>query len=537
MLELSILAKAGIRIDESKWSLDDAEDSGLFDIKIRPLAIAFPKNKREVLDILSVCQKEKISVYPVSTGNNWGYGASAPTSQNNLLMNLKDMNQIFSFDEERGTVEVGPGVTQGQLADFIKESKWVLDCTGAGPDTSIVGNILERGFGHGRKGDRSRYYTITEAILANGKVLNLDQHLSYVGRAGLAAGLHEMFSQNNLAVITKIKFELNLKAEESLRLLIRIPHRDHISEYVDALSQLKAEGTVDSFPHIGNEYRVLGMFETFNFQKWSPETGVPGDELKTLLNSRKIAPWSGVMVIAGNRKVALAMARRVRDALKEVAKVTIFSAYRLNRLNNLIQKSPKIFEFIPKFRAAKEFLDNFSLAMKSFEGPPTLMGLKGCYWRNPLKDQDMNGNPVKNGCGFFWLAPALPMSGNVVSDCLNESRSKFEAMGFEFSVTLTAASSHLCQAIISIYYNKLDPDETNRARDLANTLRADYEKKGWIRYRRGIDEMPIPENDIESDALYLRSVIKRALDPENIISPGRYQKASPKNDMLSSMYH
>lgn len=123
MLELSILAKAGIRIDESKWSLDDAEDSGLFDIKIRPLAIAFPKNKREVSDILSVCQKEKISVYPVSTGNNWGYGASAPTSQNNLLMNLKDMNQIFSFDEERGTVEVGPGVTQGQLADFIKESK------------------------------------------------------------------------------------------------------------------------------------------------------------------------------------------------------------------------------------------------------------------------------------------------------------------------------------------------------------------------------------------------------------------------------
>ena len=168
---------------------------------------------------------------------------------------------------------------------------------------------IKRGFGHGRKGDRSRYYTITEAILANGKVLNLDQHQSYVGRAGLAAGLHEMFSQNNLAVITKIKFELNLKAEESLRLLIRIPHRDHISEYVDALSQLKAEGTVDSFPHIGNEFRVLGMFETFNFQKWSPETGVPGDDLQTLLNSRKITPWSGVMVIAGNRKVALAKAR------------------------------------------------------------------------------------------------------------------------------------------------------------------------------------------------------------------------------------
>ena len=49
--------------------------------------------------------------------------------------------------------------------------------------------------------------------------------------------------------------------------------------------------------------------------------------------------------------------------------------------------------------------------------------------------------------------------------------------------------------------------------------------------------MPIPDTDPESDALYLRSVIKQALDPENIIAPGRYHKSSSKNNELSSEYH
>lgn len=524
MKNLSSLAKENIKIDTSKASLDLAEESGLFRIKRRPLAIISPTNREQVLKSLSFCQSEKISAYPVSTGNNWGYGSSAPTIRQCILMNLDQMNKILNFDDVRGIVELEPGVTQGQLTEYLKDSKWALDCTGAGPDTSIIGNILERGFGHGRKGDRSRYFTITEAILANGVILNLDQHADYVGRAGLSAGLHELFTQNNLAVVTKIRFELNLKTEDSLRLLIRIPQSHHIANYIDKMSLLKAEGTVDSFPHIGNEYRVLGMFQSFNFQKWNPQTGVPQDELNELLKAKKISPWSGVLVITGSCQVARSKAKRVKKILKGIANVTYFSNLRLNKLNQLIQKTPKLLDTIPKIREGKKFLDRFSQAMNSFEGPPTLLGLKGCYWRNPEKHENTDGNPVKNGCGFFWLAPALPMSGSIVTDCLSYTKTIFDNHGFEFSVTLTAASSHLCQAIISIYYNNFDHSETNRALKVTEIIRAGYQQRGWIRYRRGVDEMPIPLNDIEPDALYLRQLIKQAIDPNDTIAPGRYQR-------------
>src|SRR3546814_18291106 len=45
------------------------------------------------------------------------------------------------------------------------------DCTGAGPDTSIVGNILDRGFGHTPYGNRAQYISCLEIVLADGRVL------------------------------------------------------------------------------------------------------------------------------------------------------------------------------------------------------------------------------------------------------------------------------------------------------------------------------------------------------------------------------
>ena len=60
------------------------------------------------------------------------------------------MNRIIEVDETLAYVVVEPGVTQGQLATHLRETgaKLWLDCTGAGPDASLVGNVVERGFGH-----------------------------------------------------------------------------------------------------------------------------------------------------------------------------------------------------------------------------------------------------------------------------------------------------------------------------------------------------------------------------------------------------
>src|SRR5690606_38651079 len=117
--------------------------------------IVRPATTAEVQECLRVAQRHGVPVYPVSTGRNWGYGSSAPASDGNVILDLRRMNRIVDFDEALGYVTLEPGVTQQQLYDFLAQrgSALWMDATGAGPDSSIIGNTLERGFGHTPYGD------------------------------------------------------------------------------------------------------------------------------------------------------------------------------------------------------------------------------------------------------------------------------------------------------------------------------------------------------------------------------------------------
>ena len=60
-----------------------------------------------------------------------------------LIIDLCNLKRVIEINEELAFAVIEPGVTQGQLADELKQrnSRLMLDVTGAGPDASIVGNI------------------------------------------------------------------------------------------------------------------------------------------------------------------------------------------------------------------------------------------------------------------------------------------------------------------------------------------------------------------------------------------------------------
>jgi hypothetical protein len=105
-----------------------------------------------------------------SSGKNWGYGSSVPVTTSSVLLDLGRLNQIVDFSEELAYVTVEPGVTQGQLHEFLQARKsnlW-LDATGAGPDCSLIGNVMERGFGHTPYGDHFAQVCGFEVVLPTG---------------------------------------------------------------------------------------------------------------------------------------------------------------------------------------------------------------------------------------------------------------------------------------------------------------------------------------------------------------------------------
>ncbi|MCG9597489.1 FAD-binding oxidoreductase [Vibrio sp. Isolate25] len=485
--------------------------------------ILHPENDVDLQQTIKQAYVKKLSVYPIGRGNNWGYGYKSPATDGCTLLDLSGMNRILSFDEELGVIEIEPGVTQGQVSSYLKHTPWMLDCTGAGPDTSVMGNVLERGFGHGPVGNRSQHFTISELILANGEVMKLNQSVRYCGRAGLAANLHELFTQNNIAVISKMKFELMLKPESSLRCLVRLKSANDLPAYIEIMRRLKSEGSIDGLPHLGNTYRMLTMMERFNFAKWSSDEGANLGDIESLCKQYKLTPWSGAFVITGTHKIAKAKAARVKALLKSVAQVNVVSLSTLKQMNQIAISANRFLGRLPVYRRLQNSLNEFTEMMDMLEGNPKDLALKGCYWRYRGNVPEKM-NPVEDGAGFYWVAPTLPMLGEEVKKCMRISKQAFDKAGFEFGVTLTAVNAYMCQAIISIYYDAGNPDEVSRATDLVKKLRTLYQHYQWPCYRRAVDEMPFRrDHELEKDALTLRSRIKAAFDPDNIVSPGRYQ--------------
>ncbi len=500
------------------------QKSGLIDFNKQITGTEQPKTVKELIALIKQCYALNQAFYVVSTGKNWGYGKASPVYDDNLLINTSSLNMIDSFDPELGVVELGPGVTQGQLAQFLKNTSWMLDCTGAGPATSIIGNVLERGFGHGAQGNRSKHFTITECILSNGTVLSLDTSKRYVGRAGHRAGITELFTQNNIAVVTKIRFELTLRQKQSLRCLVRLKNEDDIGRYIDIMRLLKSENTLDTLPHIGNNYRMISMVTQFDFYHWDTHSGPKTEDLLKIEQENDILPWTAAFIVSGDPKVAKAKAKRIKQALCKIADVKVLSLNTLIKIDNTLSSLKPYLKKIPQFNKLQNNISKFKRAMVMFEGNPDPMAIKGCYWRNKLQQKNEDEDPVDANCGFYWIAPALPMVGDEVTKCINDSKVAFSNYGFEFGVTLTAVTAHMCQAIISLYFDTSNEHEKIRAKALINQLRQLYTKNNWQCYRRSVDEMPLDlADELDKDALIIKDKIKYALDPNNLINPGRYQ--------------
>ena len=76
----------------------------------------------QLANTLATDEQNKIVFYPMSTGNNWGYGTSLPNSSsvNAVILDLSLLNRIEMVNEYLGVVRIEPGVTQGQLSDYFE---------------------------------------------------------------------------------------------------------------------------------------------------------------------------------------------------------------------------------------------------------------------------------------------------------------------------------------------------------------------------------------------------------------------------------
>ena len=148
-----------------------AAETATFFVDRQIPAILRPATREQVQQCLRIASKFAVPVYPISSGKNWGYGSRVPVTDASVLIDLSRLNRILDFNEKLAYVTVEPGVTQRQLFQLLQDrhsSLW-MDATGSSPDCSLIGNAVERGFGHTPYGDHFAQVCGFEVVLPTGQ--------------------------------------------------------------------------------------------------------------------------------------------------------------------------------------------------------------------------------------------------------------------------------------------------------------------------------------------------------------------------------
>src|SRR5262245_35073925 len=58
-------------------------------------AVLCPASLEQVKEIVRVASTHGIPLYPISTGNNWGYGSALPVRDHNVILDLSRLNRII----------------------------------------------------------------------------------------------------------------------------------------------------------------------------------------------------------------------------------------------------------------------------------------------------------------------------------------------------------------------------------------------------------------------------------------------------------
>jgi 4-cresol dehydrogenase (hydroxylating) len=490
----------------------------------RPSCILYPKNTREVQALVRIASDHGTVVYPISCGKNWGYGDACAPVEGAAIVDLGRMNRILEVHRDLAYCVIEPGVTQGQLFAHLRDTKsglW-MDATAAGPDSSLVGNTADRGFGHTRYGDHFLTCSGMEIVLADGRVLNTGFGHFPGARAthcypyGVGPYLDGLFTQSNYGIITKIGLWLMPEPEAFTFFFLRARQFDDFEQVIERLRPLRLNGTLNTAIHIGNDLRVLAGSGKYPWELAGGVAPLPPHVREHLRKISGAQAWQGSGSLSGTRAQVRAGKHALRKALHGVATVRFVTDRNLGWLEGIHAALSALGQKRRFERMLKILRPNFDL----LKGVPTIEPVMGANWRL-RKPPERPGDPLDSGVGLYWVSPVMPMRGGDAMRVLNLARPIFEAHGFDFVVSMILLTERSLVAIMNIAFDKSVPEECTKASACYEALLDALLAAGYPIYRSGLQGMPKLRAH-ESVFWDIATEIKRALDPKDIIARGRY---------------
>lgn len=496
-----------------------------FKIERRVVAIIRPKDSGQVQSCMRIASRYKIPVYVVSTGKNWGNGSSVPTQDGCIVMHLGRMTAIKDFNEKLAYVTIEPGVTQRQLAAFLKEKQsglW-LDITGSSPDCSLIGNIMERGHGHSAYSNRVEHISNLSVVLPNGDSIETgfgkypNALAAPVYPWGLGPSLDGLFIQSNMGIVTSLTLWLMPIPEAFECFYFLMTGEVELERVIDALQPLRLKGILKSAIHIGNDYKVLNTYDQYPWELAEGRTPLPEEVLKKVSNRIGCCEWNGSGALYGTRQQVADARQQLRSALKgKVKRLNFMTDTRLS----IAKRFPKLLGYLLKVDL-QALLPVMEAIYGMQKGIPSDVAMASVYWRKKQPPPAIK-DPDHDRCGLIWYSPIAPLEGRHAVVMFNEVRKIMLAFRFEPMVSVVFISERALCCVVSIVYDRDIPGEDENAMQCHDTIINRLAELGYYPYRLGVQNMsklPTPHENYLQVAKKLKAVI----DPEHILSPGRYE--------------
>lgn len=486
-----------------------------------------PGSVKDVQKIVNIASEFQISLYPISTGNNWGYGSANPVRDHNVILDLSRMNRIIEVNTELAYTVIEPGVTQQNLYDHLinNQTGLMMDPTGSGPSCSVLGNTVERGYGISPRGDHSESVSGMEIVLANGKILRTgfwhyeNANAAHLFKHGTGPSLDGIFTQSNFGIVTKIGVWLMPEPEYFEVCYFFCKNESDLGPLIDATRWLLLNDVVKGSINLVHRNRALTMLTQYPWKEMKGKTPLDDKVWEIMARKKDVGIWNGVVALYGTKEEVKAAKKVIRRKLRgKVAKMKFLS----DRLLNLAEKFQGPIGLLMRMNIS-ELLKVLKPSYGLLKGKPCEVSLPSPYWRMKKNPPVQDINPARDNCGLFWFAPVVPMKKENAEEFIGIVRPIFKKHGFEACITFTTVTHRSFDCTLPILYDKDNPDETRRAGECYDEALSECMKKGYIPYRFGIQSMAklASKKDVFWDVV---EKLKKTLDPQGILSPGRYSR-------------
>jgi 4-cresol dehydrogenase (hydroxylating) len=495
------------------------------DTRTRTMAGAVvPAAASDVADIVRIAHATGVPLYPISLGHNWGYGDSVPPVEGCAVLDLRRLKGI-ELDEDLALVTVEPGVSQEDLARFLEERgvPLMVPTTGGGPRCSLVGNACERGYGITPIQDHFAAVMAIEAVLPSGELYRTP--LSELGAVaadrafkwGVGPYVDGLLTQSSVAVITRMTFALAPRSGGMRGFSFSVPGDRDLEAVVTAVRQLlRACGSTVGGLNLMNSRRVLAMSSSYPAEIAGTGQVMSQPLVERLAGAMGIGAWVVAGGLFGNERFVRAARREVRSALGPIpGRLRFASPARLHRLHAAVAPLPGAW-----MARRRQMVERMAAGLDLVNGHPNETALRLAYWRSGTDAPSRPLDPAGDGRGLLWFSPIVPMRADDVRRFVDLVTRVCDEHRMEPLVTLTSLSDRCFGGTVPLCFDREVADERARAEACHEKLVQRGREQGFVPYRAASGRM----SDVVADTPYWRLVrsLKQAVDPANILAPGRY---------------